>query len=445
MKKNLNDGDLITCPPFWKKMDACSLESNGVRYRDVLVIKPMQGKSKKVVLNRTQFSFFSSSSFDTEVKGFNIFLPNLMGDEISFSLSLKPVFLKNPEKGGRYLLNSYSEGPFKINGVLSYSSFVERGDIVDLGFHRLEFMPQTEEILSSKENSLLQNTSILNSKLSILIEGETGTGKSRLAKIIHEKSHRNGEFVQINLASYSENLIESELFGHIKGAFTGAFGAKQGAFLFADKGTLFLDEIDSLPINIQTKLLLFLDTNEFRQVGGENLKKTDVRIIFASGKSLKDLVQKGKMRQDFFYRISSGIRLHLPPLRDDSSLLEKVCRDFSLKEGIYIHPSLQDYYKKLFWPGNIRQLISHLKKKKLLSKGRKIEFDSIDEELVDNEKYFFKEDLISKPHLTLEEVKKRYAYNVFKYCRENLDEASKVLDISKNTLRGFVRSIKLLY
>ena len=403
------------------------------------------GKNKKVVLNRTQFSFFSSSSFDTEVKGFNIFLPNLMGDKISFSLSLKPVFLKNPEKGGRYLLSSYSEGPFKMNGVLSYSSFVERGDIVDLGFHRLEFKPQTEEILSSKESSLLQNTSILNSKLSILIEGETGTGKSRLAKIIHEKSHRNGEFVQINLASYSENLIESELFGHIKGAFTGAFGAKQGAFLFADKGTLFLDEIDSLPINIQTKLLLFLDSNEFRQVGGENLKKTDVRIIFASGKSLKDLVQKGKMRQDFFYRISSGIRLNLPPLRDDSSLLEKVCRDFSLKEGIYIHPSLQDYYKKLFWPGNIRQLISHLKKKKLLSKGRKIEFDSVDEELVDNEKYFFKEDLISKPHLTLEEVKKRYAYNVFKYCRENLDEASKVLDISKNTLRGFVRSIKLLY
>ncbi|MBG08511.1 MAG: hypothetical protein CME68_07110 [Halobacteriovoraceae bacterium] len=444
MEKNLEEDSLITRLPFWKKMDASSLELNGVRYRDVLLIKPMQGKSKKIVLNRTQFSFFPSNNFDTEVKGFNIFLPNLMGDKVSFSLSLTPVFLKSSEKGGRYLLNSYSGSPFKINGVLSYSSFIERGDVVDLGFHRLEFKPPTEECLNSKENDLLQNPSILNSNLNILIEGETGTGKSRLAKIIHEKSNRKGEFVQINLASYSEGLIESELFGHIKGAFTGAFGTKQGAFLFADKGTLFLDEIDSLPINIQTKLLLFLDTNEFRQVGGEKLRKTDVRIIFASGKSLKDLVHKGKMRQDFFYRISSGVKLQLPPLREDLSLLERICRDFSLKEGIYIHPSLQDYYKKLFWPGNIRQLISHLKKKKLLSKGNKIEFDSIDEDLVDHEKDFFRADLSRKPHLTLEEVKKRYAYNVFKYCRENLDEASRVLDISKNTLRNFVRSIKAL-
>jgi len=445
MEKDLQEVLLASSSPFWRKMDACSLESNGVRYDDILLVKPMQGKSKKIILNRTQFSFFSSNNFETEVKGFNIFLPNLMGDKVSFSLSLKPVFSKDLEKGGRYLLNSYSQSPFKINGVLSYSSFIERGDVLDLGFHRLEFKSQSEESLSSDENELFQNPNILNSKLNILIEGETGTGKSRLAKILHEKSQRNGEFVQINLASYSENLIESELFGHIKGAFTGAFGAKQGAFLFADKGTLFLDEIDSLPINIQTKLLLFLDTNEFRQVGGEKLKKTDVRIIFASGKSLKDLVYRGKMRQDFYYRISSGVKLSLPPLRDDTLLLEKICRDFSSKEGVYIHPSLQDYYKKLSWPGNIRQLISHLRKKKILSKGKKIEFDSVDQDLVDNEKDFFKTALSSKPHLTLDEVKKRYAYNVFKYCRENLDEASSVLNISKNTLRSFVRSIKLLY
>ena len=444
MEKQLKDNLSPNSSPFWRKMDACSLEHNGVRYKDALLVKPMQGKTKKIILNRTQFSFFPSNNFDTEVKGFNIFLPNLMGDKVSFSLTLKPIFLKNEEKGGRYLLNSYSESPFKINGVLSYSSFVERGDIVDLGFHRLEFKSSNEESLNFKENELLQNSSILNSNLNILIEGETGTGKSRLAKIIHERSQRNGEFVQINLASYSENLIESELFGHIKGAFTGAFGSKQGAFLFANKGTLFLDEIDSLPINIQTKLLLFLDTNEFRQVGGEKLKKTDVKIIFASGKSLKDLVFNGKMRQDFFYRISSGIKVSLPPLRDDSLLLDEICKDFSLREGIYIHPSLQDYYKKLSWPGNIRQLISHLKKKKLLSKGKKIEFDSIDEDLVEYEKEFFKTALSSRPHLTLEEVKKRYAYNVFKYCRENLDEASRVLNISKNTLRNFVRSINLL-
>ena len=160
MEKDLQEA-LMACPsPFWRKMDACSLESNGVRYDDILLVKPMQGKSKKIILNRTQFSFFSSNNFETEVKGFNIFLPNLMGDKISFSLSLKPVFSKDLEKGGRYLLNSYSQSPFKINGVLSYSSFIERGDVLDLGFHRLEFKSQSEENLSSDENELFQNPNI---------------------------------------------------------------------------------------------------------------------------------------------------------------------------------------------------------------------------------------------------------------------------------------------
>ena len=113
------------------------------------------------------------------------------------------------------------------------------------------------------------------------------------------------------------------------------------------------------------------------------------------------------------------------------------------ERGVYIH-LLSRIIKNLSWPGNIRQLISHLKKKKLLSKGKKIEFDFIDEDLIDHEKDFFKTSILSKPLLTLEEVKKRYAYNVYKSCRDNMDEASNILKISKNTLRSFVRSVKVL-
>ena len=427
--------------PFWKKMDALSLKLNGLQFNDVLMIYPMQGKKRKIILNRTQFTFMSSESFNPKVEGYKIFLPGFEKGN-NFSLILVSVFVKNMEKGGRYLLTSHSEAPFKINGVLSYSSFIEKGDVIDIGYNRLEFQAPPEQV--STFQNLKMNEEALSSKLNVLIEGETGTGKSRLAKILHQKSERQGEFVQVNLASYSEGLIESELFGHVKGAFTGALSDKKGAFLYADRGTLFLDEVDSLPINIQTKLLLFLDTNEFRQVGGEALKKTDIRLIFASGTKLKGLVKNGKMRRDFFYRINSGTKVTLSPLREDSGLIEKICKDFSIKESIYIHPSLLDYYKRLAWPGNIRQLVSHLKKKKVLSKGRKIEFNIIDEELIEHEKDLFRSSENENFYLSLDEVKRKYAFNVYKHCGENLEKASCLLKISKNTLRSFINKINVL-
>lgn len=127
----------------------------------------------------------------------------------------------------------------------------------------------------------------------IFLSGETGTGKSTLAREIHDISSRSKEpFVQINIASFSQNLVESELFGHAKGAFTGALFEKRGIFLEANKGTLFLDEIDSLSFELQTKLLLFLDDLKIRAVGSNHDKKVDVRLIVASGENLEDLIQK---------------------------------------------------------------------------------------------------------------------------------------------------------
>jgi hypothetical protein len=437
------ENDLISFP-FWKKMDTYSLKVNGAQFDDKLTISPMQGKKRRIKMNRTQFYFIPSCDFTTKVDGYKISLPGLEENLNNFSLTLISLFLKDQEKGGRYLLTSHSESPFKINGVLSYSSFIERGDVIDIGYNRLEFQSSDHEKISTGVGGEFYNEDLFNSNLNILIEGETGTGKSRLAKILHEKSGRCGDFVQVNLASYSENLIESELFGHVKGAFTGALEHKQGAFLYANKGTLFLDEIDSLPINLQTKLLLFLDTNEFRQVGGEALKKTDIRLILASGRALKSMVKKGEMRRDFFFRINSGAKITLKPLRENIELLEKICKEFSKKEEVYIHPALFDYYKKLSWPGNIRQLLSHLNKKKVLGKGRKFEFDINDEDLIEHEKEFFKSNDDVRPSLSLEEVKRKYSFNVYKHCGENLEEASSLLKISKNTLRSFIKRIKVL-
>ena len=158
---------------------------------------------------------------------------------------------------------------------------------------------------------------LINSDLKILISGETGTGKSHLARKVHEKSGRLGEFVAINLSSFNPQLIESELFGHKKGSFTGAIHDKTGAFSMAKNGTLFLDEIDSLPLDLQTKLLTFIDNKKFRRVGDTKEESINTRLIFASGRPLEQLVEQGSFRKDLFFRLKSGHSVEMASLRND--------------------------------------------------------------------------------------------------------------------------------
>ena len=147
-------------------------------------------------------------------------------------------------------------------------------------------------------------------------------------KKIHRDSGKVGRFVHLNLSSFSRELVESELFGHTKGAFTGAVLEKMGAIKEAHRGTLFLDEIDSIDLEIQTKLLTFLDHGEYRQVGG-GVQKSSVRMIFSTGReNIKNLVEKGKIRLDFYYRIKNSLVINLPNLRDDKDLLKPHSEDY---------------------------------------------------------------------------------------------------------------------
>ncbi len=213
----------------------------------------------------------------------------------------------------------------------------------------------------------------------VLITGESGTGKELVARGIHHLSaRRHRPFIAVNVAALSETLLESELFGHEKGAFTGAIDSRRGLFELADKGTIFLDEIGEMPGATQTKLLRVLEQREFRRVGGEDVIRVDIRIVTATNQDLKQLVALGQFRKDLFYRLNV-LHIELPPLRrrreDIPLLVDAFIEDASRRhdrrfEGISQEAMeiLQDYY----WPGNIRELQNLVESMVVLAPGRQV-------------------------------------------------------------------------
>ncbi|MFW5887915.1 MAG: sigma-54 factor interaction domain-containing protein, partial [Bacteriovoracia bacterium] len=268
----------------------------GCRLYDNLIFKPAFGKKRTIKLNRRSYLLDNSIQ-----KGHSyIHLPVL--DDKAVSLRLE---LRNIDGSERFHIKTLDNSYFLLNGNWVQSAYLQRGDKLNIGYNQLNFTSSSnEETMTTLQ--ILNNRFLMKSKLNILLEGETGTGKSSLAKKIHTASGRKGAFVKINLSALAPGLLESELFGHIKGSFTGAHRDKKGAFLQAHGGTLFLDEIDSIDLATQTKLLLFLDEQFITPVGGNKSIFCDVRLVFASGKDLKQMVSSGKMRQDFYFRLSNG-------------------------------------------------------------------------------------------------------------------------------------------
>ncbi len=216
--------------------------------------------------------------------------------------------------------------------------------------------PRMQEIFEMMER-------VAKAKATVLIRGESGTGKELIARALHFNSPRaSSNFVAVACIALSENLLESELFGHEKGAFTGALSQKIGRFEMAHKGTLFLDEIGDIPHNVQMKLLRILQEREFERVGGNKTIKVDVRLITATNQNLEDLVGKGDFREDLLYRLKV-IEILLPPLRerkeDIPSLLEHFVSRYGREDGRVITGFSVDFLKTLSdydWPGNIREL-----------------------------------------------------------------------------------------
>ncbi len=276
--------------------------------------------------------------------------------------------------------------------------------------------------------------SVANTRANVLIQGESGTGKELVAKAIHYNSPlRDEPFIVINCSAISDTLLESELFGHVKGAFTDAVCETRGKFEIAGKGTLFLDEIGDISPNLQSKLLRVIETRDFMKVGGEKVLKTEARIIAATNQSLPLLIEKGRFREDLFYRLKV-VEIVLPPLRERKDdipelvgyLLEKINRE--LRKNVRKLPA--DVMKALqehSWKGNVRELENALTRAVILAKGDVILRENLP--LDTALKKEFPAELVS-----LNDVEKSYILHVLQAVRWSKTRASEVLGISRPTL-----------
>lgn len=242
--------------------------------------------------------------------------------------------------------------------------------------------PTEEKILVGKSGAIQaifkQIALVARSDLSVLITGETGTGKELVAKAIHKNSSRHDKpYIPIAPVAFSPELIESELFGHVRGAFTGAHQDKAGVFELADGGTVLLDEIGDLPISLQVKLLRILDQKQYHRVGDAAARHCDVRILAATNCDLVQAVAKGTFREDLFYRLN-GLCMQLPPLRERSDDIEILCEHF-LNQLPYSHcklsPSLVAQLRSRPWHGNVRELQNAVEHASIVARGRTLQID----------------------------------------------------------------------
>jgi DNA-binding NtrC family response regulator len=244
---------------------------------------------------------------------------------------------------------------------------------------------------------------VANSDISVLVTGESGVGKENIPKIIHQYSHRkHSKYIAVNCGAIPDGTIDSELFGHEKGAFTGATANRSGYFEVADGGTIFLDEVGELPLATQVRLLRVLETGEFIKVGSSKVEKTNVRIVAATNIKMDEAIKKGKFREDLFYRLSTII-INIPPLRnrkeDIPILFRKFASDFAQKYNmptLRLDESAQELLCQQEWRGNIRQLRNIAEQMSILEKERNLKTETLNHYLPNK---------VSKLPATLDDIK----------------------------------------
>ncbi len=276
----------------------------------------------------------------------------------------------------------------------------------------------------------------------VLLCGETGTGKELLAKAIHEVSRRkNQPFVTINCGAIPKDLLESELFGHIRGSFTGAIAHKRGRVETAEKGTLFLDEIGELPLELQVKVLRLIQHGEIEKVGSTSPLRADIRIIAATHRNLKAMVEDGSFREDLYYRLAV-IPLELPPLRERAEDIPELAQYLFVrlkqKHGrpeLRLPASLLPFFAKYDWPGNVRELENVIERLVVLTVGNEMTIEDLPE-FLRREKAAVDELRLDMPAegLSLEGVEKELIVRALRKFGWNQTQAANYLDISRRTL-----------
>lgn len=282
---------------------------------------------------------------------------------------------------------------------------------------------------------------IARSKASVLIQGESGTGKELVARAIHYHSHRSEKpFIRVNCAALAETLLESELFGHERGAYTGAISKHVGRFELANEGTLLLDEISEISPNIQAKLLRVLEEEEFERVGGEKTIKIDVRIVATTNRNLMDEIHKGTFREDLFYRLNV-VPIHLPPLRerreDISLLVDYYLKKYSLENDAIVKSvdkETMDYLCQYDWPGNVRELRNIIQRAVVMGSSEVLRMDQFAGLFV-HQSSRGTESMLTVGK-AIDDVEKDLIYNTLEKTGGNKTRAAELLKITTRTLRN---------
>ncbi|MFQ6083854.1 MAG: sigma-54-dependent transcriptional regulator [Candidatus Aminicenantia bacterium] len=288
---------------------------------------------------------------------------------------------------------------------------------------------------------------VANSNSTVLITGETGTGKEMVADAIHYSSLRhNKPYIKVGCAIFSKDILESELFGHEIGAFTGAINEKKGRFELADEGTIFLDDVDDIPLELQVKLLRVLQDKQFERVGGTKTIQVDVRVIAASKSDLLKKIKQGEFREDLYYRLNV-VPVHLPPLRDRKEdiplLIETFIRKYSNKP-IKISNQAMSYLLNYNWPGNVRELENVIERLTLIAPQGNIDLPHLPKEIILEESSFPE---ININERSFEETIKGTEISLIKKALRitagNKTKAAKLLKLKPSTLRSKVEKYKL--
>jgi DNA-binding NtrC family response regulator len=287
---------------------------------------------------------------------------------------------------------------------------------------------------------------ISSTKINVLIQGESGTGKELITKIIHYTGITHDQpFIAVNCTALSESLLESELFGHVKGAFTGAIRDKKGKFELAEEGTIFLDEISEISPNLQVKLLRVLQEREFERVGGENTIPMKARVVSASNKNLTEWVKLGKFREDLFYRLKV-FTIEIPPLRERKEDIPKLVVHFIKKINKQLHKNVwkipfevMELLQSHEWVGNVRELENTLLQAVVLAKGDVLEKEYI---LLKKDEIVVHEE-VNKAHLSLADIEKSHIKLVLEEVKWDKQAASKILGIAKTTLYNKIEAYGL--
>ncbi len=284
----------------------------------------------------------------------------------------------------------------------------------------------------------------------VLVLGESGTGKELVARAVHGNSpRRERNFVAVNCAALSEGLIESELFGHVKGAFTGAVSAKEGRIVHADGGTLFLDEVGDMPLLTQAKLLRVLETREVLPVGGNSPRKVDVRLVAATNRDLRSMVREGTFREDLLFRLQV-VAIELPPLRERTGdiplLIDHFIGELARQHGRTIRgiaPEARTALLRYGWPGNVRELRNVIENMVLLASGEVLGLDDVPAEVRDVAREPRKGGGYELAGRSVPEVERDLIEANLRLCAGNREKAAKILCIGERTLYRKIKEYKL--